>query len=331
MTTSGAYADAVFAQSVGGGGGLAGFPTSATSPVGSLAGFAGSSGGAGNSGAVSVTVSGQVMTTGANADGVFAQSAAGSGSGGAVSITVSGQIIAEGLASSAIQAESLGKAGQGAETVKILDGGMAVAGDGGYGVLFGGGASASLNNAGTINSTFGYAVASDGAPIAISNSGYIGGSVTSPGKVSFTNDAGAVFAPGASVALGPGGFLINAGTVSPFGVGTVGVTNLTGRYVQTSTGVLEIDLDLGLNTADVLAISGGAVMAGSILVNPIDAATVKPGDYITKFLTVSGALNHTGLTIEETSAVVDLRLDFVGIHTIPNTPTVSIIRRTLLA
>jgi outer membrane autotransporter protein len=124
-----------------------------------------------------------------------------------------------------------------------------------------------------------------------------------------------VFASGLTVNL-PGGILTSSGTLAPAGIGVVGTTAMTGTFRLPTVGTLAIDLDLGLNTADLLAITGQATLAGTVLVNPIDTATVKPGDNVVTFLTVTGQLNPTGLVIKPTSALVTVSLDFVNAHTI---------------
>jgi hypothetical protein len=100
ITTEGDFAHGVVAQSVGGGGGMAGgintstftlgdpyglleVDTGLTTGVGTI-GLAGDGGGGGNGGVVSVTTSGTITTFGRGAHGVFAQSVGGGGgSGGA--------------------------------------------------------------------------------------------------------------------------------------------------------------------------------------------------------------------------------------------------------
>lgn len=87
ITTTGASAFGVMAQSVGGGGGFGGTNSASglrtTAGVGT--GFAGSAGGAGNAGNVTVSNS-IVQTSGLAAIGVFAQSVAGSGNAGTTTV-----------------------------------------------------------------------------------------------------------------------------------------------------------------------------------------------------------------------------------------------------
>ena len=139
IKTSGSGADGIFAQSIGGGGGL-------------TTGYAGSAGAAGNGGAVSVTQNGIVETTGSNANAIFAQSAGGTGTGGNVSVTVTGMALAYGANSDGILAQSIGGAGNGNISITInsnsvVQGGT---GSGSAGVKMLGGNVNTLVNNGTI-------------------------------------------------------------------------------------------------------------------------------------------------------------------------------------
>jgi hypothetical protein len=85
ITTSGAGAWGVLAQSIGGGGGFTGDPSLGLPSLASLVSntitnvCCGTVGHGGDGGAVSVTVAGDIVTTGANAHGIFAQSIGGGG------------------------------------------------------------------------------------------------------------------------------------------------------------------------------------------------------------------------------------------------------------
>ncbi|MBO9706815.1 MAG: autotransporter outer membrane beta-barrel domain-containing protein [Caulobacter sp.] len=102
--TSGANADAVTAQSIGGGGGAGGFNVSGnvaisggTAGTGSV-GVGGFGGGGGDSGVVTLTRVGDTYTDGANSDGVVAQSLAGGGGSGGVNVSGGLAISAKGSA-----------------------------------------------------------------------------------------------------------------------------------------------------------------------------------------------------------------------------------------
>ena len=106
ISTTGDAADDIFAQSVGGGGGL-------------TTGFAGSAGAAGSGGAVSVTQNGILATTGFGATAIFAQSAGGTGTGGNVTVNVTGDALAYGANADGILAQSVGGGGNGNIAITI--------------------------------------------------------------------------------------------------------------------------------------------------------------------------------------------------------------------
>ena len=94
IVTYAASAAGIFAQSVGGGGGVAG--SVGLSPT---VGYIGSGGGSGSGGTVAVDMlGGTIATSGDSAHGIFAQSVGGStangspGKGGNVTVNVTGQI-----------------------------------------------------------------------------------------------------------------------------------------------------------------------------------------------------------------------------------------------
>ena len=131
INTFGVAAQGIVAQSVGGGGGIAGNVDrglGSGSLIGILPALAQSGGSAGNGGAVSVTSSGDITTSGTGANAIFAQSVGGggglagdpgpgsdfagsvggAGNGGAVSVTQTGNITTMGDAAHGIFAQSAG-------------------------------------------------------------------------------------------------------------------------------------------------------------------------------------------------------------------------------
>ena len=87
ISTSGLYSQGIFAQSVGGGGGNAGFSIAATAgSVGASVSLGGSGGSGGSSSKVTISSSSNVATTGVGSDGIFAQSVGGGGGSGGYSV-----------------------------------------------------------------------------------------------------------------------------------------------------------------------------------------------------------------------------------------------------
>ena len=82
----------IMAQSVGGGGGALGDLGNGVQNLFGFGGALGSNGDAGNAGPVTVSLTGDILTAGNNATGIFAQSAAGQGIGGDVTVTINSSI-----------------------------------------------------------------------------------------------------------------------------------------------------------------------------------------------------------------------------------------------
>jgi len=92
ILTHGDNAAGVFAQSVGGGGGVLGELGNDLPVLDLLSWHIGSNGDAGNGGTVDVLVNGTIKTAGNSATGIFAQSSGGQGTGDKVTVTVNGTV-----------------------------------------------------------------------------------------------------------------------------------------------------------------------------------------------------------------------------------------------
>ncbi len=284
ITTGGNGADGIFAQSVGGGGGLLG--DLGNGLVGNFGDFAGSVGGSGNGGDVTVSETGAISTFGTNSTGIFAQSAGGTnGVGGNVSVTLHGSIFAEGMDSDGIFAQSGGGAtivsapvpssiarpnitATGNVTVtidsnSIVEGGMGSA----VGVRFMDGANNVLENHGTITTIGalnGMAISGIGGNNTIDNFGTIIGSVDlGTNGNTFNNMAGSTFLSGANVNIGAGNTLVNSGTMSVAAPATIQNTALTGNFQQSSDGSLLVGL-AGPAAYDALNVNGTAELDGNL-------------------------------------------------------------------
>jgi hypothetical protein len=118
ISTSGAGAHGIFAQSVGGGGGVLGdLGNNFGANLQLLDFFVGSVGDKGDGKAVTVTQSGTITTGGSGAAGIFAQSAGGQGVGGVVTVTLNGTATTTADRSHGILAQSAGLNGGGAVNV----------------------------------------------------------------------------------------------------------------------------------------------------------------------------------------------------------------------
>jgi len=324
--TSGAFAMGIVAQSVAGGGGLAGFfnpqgvvnNTIAQSAFNTFIdtevglSFAGSVGGGGTAGHVTVNHTGNIQTLGDGAHAVFAQSAAGTGAAGQVDVTVNGLINASGAGACGIYAQSGGGGGNGNIAVTI-DGGSVTGGSGsGAGACFKGGASNTLTNKGLMASADGLpgmAIVGGTGNESVNNYGTVTGSLSlGTGANALTNHVGGVLNTGPVLNLGPGNLLTNAGTLSPGGVRIAQTTSLTGDLTQ-STGELALDLSLAGKPGDRMNVTGRAQVAGGLRLNLMDAGYVVSGTQQRVVLAASDGATDEGLTLAvPTSSIVQYAL-----------------------
>ena len=132
IATYGDSSDGILAQSIGGGGGVAGYSASGSLGVsGSFAyGLGGTGGGGGNAGEVRVTNNNAISTFGSASTGLYAQSLGGGGGEGAMSIDAS-----LGLLSGSVSLGGSGGSGGDGSLVEILNyGDIATAGEQGFGI-----------------------------------------------------------------------------------------------------------------------------------------------------------------------------------------------------
>ncbi|QXQ08222.1 hypothetical protein KX816_09770 [Sphingosinicellaceae bacterium] len=243
LSTTGSFAPAVFAQSVSGGGGLLGFQDAV------WFGTAGGSGAPG--GTVTVKLVGTTITaTGVRSPGIMVQNA-GSTSGTSVIDIDAASAVTGGLSNVAGPLQP------------IMGGAIFVAG----------GTTNLINNAGLIAGIDGTAAAiavnSIGGPTTLNNTGSIIGSfLNGAGAGIVNNQAGGVFDARDLISLGVGGRFNNLGTLEVGGAGRSATTVLTGDFVQGAGGRLVIAADLAGGKSDLLAISGRADIAGTIIVQP---------------------------------------------------------------
>ena len=331
IVTAGDFAHGIVAQSIAGGGGIAGISNAqgaTTSALGSLAlgilsqidgsgiGFAGSVGGTGTAGDVVLTNTGNISTSGDSAYGVLLQSAAGQGAAGIVDMASSGNIFATGLNSSAIVLQSAGGSGNGNIMLDIEDG-MVVGGSGsGAGILIMGGNANDISNAGTVASIGeinGTAIRSFEGNEVVENYGSMLGSIDlGLGANAFSNfgwlDAGTMLYVGGSNSL------LNAGTLSPGGAMNIMTTNLTGNFVQSAAGVMVFDIwfDYGNDVGDYLSIIGSAELDGTLALNLFDADRIIPGTFDLGLISASGGFVDNGISLQVAPSAV-ISFDLVSI------------------
>lgn len=318
IQTNGLASFAILAQSVGGGGGVLG-------DQGTGLAFLGSVGGTGQSGDVTVTHDGAIMTagdfstgifaqsasaaatghvqvtlngtglqtTGADADGIFAQS---TGTGSKVSVIANADVQTIGLDSTAITMD-----GAATTPLDLTIGNADIIGGSGTGtaVSFIGGGTNIITTAGAISALSGNAILATSGNDTIDNTGSITGNIDlGTGINAIFNRPGGRLLNNTNIAL-DGGTLTNAGDISPGGTGTVGTTNITGNYVQTSTGRYLADVDFSRLTSDQINVTGMADLNGELVVN---LQQLEDGSAVT-ILTADGGAALSGINVADTLAL----------------------------
>ncbi len=261
IVTNGIYSTAIFAQSVGGGGGKGGFAmTGSTSLIGSVAvSVGGSSGAGGNGDAVTVTNAGTIVINGKNSVGIVAQSVGGGGGIAAdsmgvatVPVTIGGQSGANGTGGDVTVVNTGSIIINGNNSIGIFA--QSIGGGGGM-VLPGGGASAVEKASGGSGS---------GGTVTIDNNA---GSIVINGENSIAMYLQSVGGGGGAVGLDadpPGqiGAFLFSGTSGGSGAALPTTINQTGNLVAT-----------GLNSIALVAQSSAAGGQGDITVNVLNPAS----------------------------------------------------------
>ncbi|WP_165933746.1 autotransporter outer membrane beta-barrel domain-containing protein [Aquabacter spiritensis] len=274
ITTTGANAHGLFAQSLSGGGGLVGTAGSASVPAGILmpsntgnttrgTGYDFGSGFA--PGAITVVYEGSISTSGAGSVAIFAQSGVQGTSGaidrtastvtsGAISITVGGGTIA---------------GGSGSGAAIMIDGG--------------GSNTITVNSNTVVGAASSLAIFSPWGDNTVNNSGTVVGNVTlatdgaTTGSALFNNLAGGTFitAPAGTIDLGTGttaGSFSNQGSFVIAGTGQISTATVTGTFTQTTSGMLMIDVDAsGTPTADLLTATAVRNLNGFVYLSAVNS------------------------------------------------------------
>jgi len=252
ITTTGNFAPALFAQSIGGGGGLVNINTASATVTNVQA--RGTAGGSGAGGAVTVSlVDSLVVAAGLGSTGILAQSDGTSAGQILISLDQASSVSGGLPDSSARQDPSL----QDAAAVRLL-----------------GGVANRIDNAGVIGraDSTGIAILANtpSGNTTVTNTGRVLGDVILSGGAGSTFDnrpGGALSAPGA-IQLG-GGTLRNDGTLFVGGAGTAGRTLLTGQLVQGASGRLVVETNHSGGATDQLLVAGRATLAGTVEVHPV--------------------------------------------------------------
>lgn len=346
IITHGNSAAGIFAQSVGGGGGVLGELGNEVWGIENLSWQVGSIGAAGNAGQVDVDLTGNIVTAGNEATGIFAQSSGGTGTAGPVNVTLNSSILTGEVLQAGDENRGLGSVGIIAQSIAVDNadnGNISVAINSIDGVVRGGrsqvvdsnnehvgvgiwlkdGKDNTIINSGHITSyggagdVAGYAILATGSDAIhlggneiVTNFGRVSGNVSlGAGVNAFTNKQGATFNTGAMINLGTGNNLTNEGTLLPGGINQVFTTSVTGNLVQASSGSISVDMDSSSGTADRLDVIGTAALAGVASVNILNPGWAAPGTHLTTIITGTDGVTDSGMSLQyQPSAVIDYTL-----------------------
>lgn len=320
ITTSGDNSVGIFAQSVGGGGGVQGTVDKSSTD----SAYVGSFSGTGTAGVVTVTYSGaQLSTTGAGAHGIFAQFAGGEGNASAVAnttvdVTVTGNVSATGAGAHAIHVENMGSGGGHSvitvgENAAIRGGTHAIYDNAltGAGVLIHSGSDSTLNNAGTISAVSGVAIHSyGGGTLTLNNTGTVTGSILGTQATSSGTSAAAVATSSTSSILVENmedgvlnaGEILDVASLSNWGqiyVGeaeTLSGTRITGDFLH-NAGTLSFDVNMADSDTDLLTVDGRAELHGALEVNVLQASQLPTGIQTLTIVEASGGVDASDLDL----------------------------------
>jgi uncharacterized protein with beta-barrel porin domain len=238
-------------------------------------------------GDVTVTSIGNIVVSGISGNGFGIAAVA---TAGAVTVTSTGNITTGGNDTIGVHAQSSGPI-----AITIKSGTVSGGSGTGAAVVLTGGSDNTLTNMGTLMALSGLAIRGDTGNNTVNNYGtVIGNVILGSGTNAFNNQAGGFFNAGATVDLGAGNLLTNAGTLSPGGAGAIQTTALTGNLVQAATGRLLTDVSIGGGTADRINVSGTANLAGAVQVQ-VQNATLAPWQQTV--LSAAGGTTNNGLSL----------------------------------
>lgn len=161
-------------------------------------------------------------------------------------------------------------------------------------------------SAGTVNVTGAYttpASVASGAALNVATEGALTGAVTAAaGSNTIVNGTvtGALANAGTLTGTGPVvGAVTNSGTLNPGTAGTIGIFQITGPFMQTSSGTLAIDVTptgLAGTGYDQLAVAGAVTLGGNLALTAPTGLSVAGSTYdVVKATTIGGAFTGTSL------------------------------------
>lgn len=313
ITTTGEQAHGIFAQSVGGSGGIYGLDDGSA--------IASNVGDEGNGGEININVDSGLTVSGDYAVGIFAQSLGGDESdGGDITIGLDANLTASGTGARGIFAHSDGGNGGGAIDITIDAGRTLAMGDtdvnANEAIYVQGAGDASVTNSGIITSaTLGTVIGAANTRMIIENIGTIEGNIElEDGESNIFELVSGTFAPGVKIDLGDSGTFRNqGGTFSPGGEDNIRSTSFYGEWDSAySGGTLLFDVDLQEGQADdsdsitFRTQFTTARLNGTLEINPTGTSLMNSGEsglaYIAESLTLED-FDIDDLTVTDTSTV----------------------------
>jgi hypothetical protein len=268
-------------------------------------------------------------------EGAFHGTAGGVGQGGSIDLTVDGKIMALEANSTGIFAESTGSLGGGDITITAEDAIRGGSGTG-MGIYVDGGADNVINTENSLSSVSGNAITTTVGNDTVNNTGLVVGDVNLGGGVNaFNNEFGSTFIAFHTIALqdasaGSSGVFTNSGEFQMglsaplvpidllngatfanldldgdprfnllYGARVIETVNLTGNFVQTSTGHLDFDVAFGPYPSDLVNVSGNTTVAGT---GNVILTWLQDNHPVTLFAT-KGTATDNGLKIAPTIAI----------------------------
>lgn len=239
------------------------------------------------------------------ADGTaFAGSTGGEGKGGEVTVSHLGSIYAPSWNGYGIFAQSVGRDGGSNITIDI-DGGTIVGGENlGAAIRLDGGADnmITIGSDSIIHALSDRAIVATDGNDAVESSGYVIGNIDlGLGANRYWNKAGGVLETRDTINLN-GGTLTNDGDLVIAGSGSVGTTELTGDFVQSAGASFHVDLGFGVGpgASDILRATGAADISGVIVPTLKSFAAIRPAETV---ISAANGLTANGVTVVDSAAV----------------------------
>ena len=311
ITTHGNGAFGIFAQSIGGGGGVAG-------SIGTGLGFAGSTGAIGSAGLIDIDHTGDINTFGENAHGIYAQSVDGAGFElGSIDINYVGSITVNGDGAHAIAANAK-EACSGNCNINITTASdnFILGSIDGSAISLNDGQNNNVTNNSVLRSLAGLIgraiTGTSGNENIVNNNLIVGNIDLGTGLNAVTNTVGSTVISSSLINLGGNNAtqrLTNNGDLNVGDTGNVLTTALTGNLTQSSTSRLFVDLDNNNFVTDKIDISGSADLDGELVINTLNNGSIVSGTRFSNIIQTQNGIGTSNLALNfKPTAIADYDL-----------------------